>query len=84
MKDKIEWNGKGILFGSLTGFMGMMGTLFFLYALSHGKTPVVITLTALYPLIAIVLAFVFLKEAVTIKQWFGMGLAIVAMGLMAK
>lgn len=78
MGSKFEFNTKGILFAVLTGMAGSLGALFFLLALVRGRVSVVVTATALYPLITIILAVLVLKEPITIKQLFGMFLAMVA------
>lgn len=74
---------KGILFAMLTGIAGMTGTLFFFTAAQKGKISVVVSLTAIYPLITIILAALFLKEPLTIKQLSGMAMAIIAILLLA-
>lgn len=81
---KLEVHTKGIMFAVLTGIAAITGTLFFLLALSKGKASVVVTMTALYPIIVILLAFVILKEPITWKQGFGMLLAIIAIMLFSK
>lgn len=78
-----ETNPKGILFAMLTGIAGMAGTFFFFSAAQKGKISVVVCLTAIYPLITVILAVLFLKEPLTVKQFFGMVLAIGAIILLA-
>lgn len=72
---------KGITFAVLTGIAATLGTLFFLYAVSMGKASIVVTTTALYPLITILLAFLILHEPITITQGIGILLALIAMVL---
>ncbi len=78
---KLETDSKGVLFAVLAGLSGSLGGLFFLYSISKGKTSVVITMSALYPVVTIMLSFVILKEAVTLKQGIGIVLALIAMAL---
>ncbi|MDH5525041.1 MAG: EamA family transporter [Desulfobulbaceae bacterium] len=73
---------KGILFAMLTGITGMIGTLFYFYAASRGKISVVVSMSALYPVITIILAAIFLREPITIKQIFGIIFAMTAIGLL--
>ena len=73
---------KGILFAVLTGVAGMLGTLCFFAAASRGKLSVVVSMTALYPLITILLAAIFLREPVTAKQILGMVCAVAAILLL--
>ena len=81
---KPKVNTKGITFAILTGIAGSMGALFFIFAVSRGETSVVVTTTALYPLITIALAFLILKEPVTLKQGVGMIFAFAAMILLSS
>lgn len=74
----------GSVFAILTGIAFTVGSiLFFVATDQQGKISVVITLTALYPLVTIILAFIFLREAITFQQWFGMLLAVGAMFLLS-
>jgi transporter family protein len=78
---KLDVHGKGITFALLAGICGALGLILYIHALKLGKTAVVITLTALYPLVGIVLSCIFLKEPITLKQGVGMVFAIIAMVL---
>ena len=80
---KPETHPRGILFACLAGVAGLLGGLFYLFAVARGKVSVIVTLTALYPIITIALAAVFLKEPVTLKQGFGMVLAVLSIILLA-
>ena len=80
---KPEAHPMGILFGVLTGIMGVLGTLFYYGAASRGQISVVVSLTALYPVITILLALVFLQETLTLKQVVGLCCAVGAMVLLA-
>ncbi|MDY6857507.1 MAG: EamA family transporter [Thermodesulfobacteriota bacterium] len=62
---------KGVLLAIKTGILGFAGVLCFLYAASKGPISLIAILSALYPIIAIVLAMIFLNESISIKQ--GMG-----------
>jgi transporter family protein len=79
LKFRPEFDIRGLLFATLAGMAGTLGVLFFLFAVSQGKTSTVVTLTALYPLVTILLAFFILKEPITLKQGVGMMFALVAM-----
>jgi len=74
---------KGISYALLTGAAYGIGCFFYFIAASKGKIITVVTLTALYPLVTIILASVILKEAISIKQWIGIGFAIIAIVLMS-
>jgi bacterial/archaeal transporter family protein len=74
---------RGVVPAMLTGVAGYLGLFFFLYAVQAGKVAPVASLTALYPVITLVLAMVFLKEKISPIQWMGMGLAVVSVVLIA-
>ncbi len=68
---KPTFNAKGALFAALTGVVGALGTFFFFIAISKYKASVVTTVTALYPIITILLSVLVLKETLSLKQAFG-------------
>lgn len=79
-----DTNPSGILFAVLTGATGIVGTFFYYYAASRGPITLVVSITALYPIITILLAVVFLKEALTLKQIAGMFFAFLAIFLLSS
>jgi len=81
---KPEIHTKGITFAILAGIAGGLGALFFLFAVSRGKLSVVVTTSALYPLVTIILASIILKEPITLKQGIGILFALVAMILFSS
>ncbi len=81
LKFRPETHWKGALFAFLTGISGTLGVMFFFFAVNRGKASVVVTLTALYPVVTILLAFLLLEEAISLKQGVGIGFALVAMVL---
>jgi len=68
----------GATFAASSGIFGALGALCFLVALSQGKAAVVVSYTALYPLVTIVLSFVLLQEALTLTQGIGILFALLA------
>ena len=80
---KPEMHPLGILFAFLTGITGVLGTFFYYLAASRGQISIVVSLTALYPLITIMLAIVFLHETLIMKQVIGLCFAIAAIILLA-
>lgn len=75
---------KGIGLALVAGVLGTLATLLFLYAISRGKASVVVPMTALYPLVTIVLSLLILREPVTLKQGLGIGFALVALLLFSR
>jgi len=81
---QVEFHPRGVLFAVLAGVCGMIGTLFFFAAARHGKISVVVSLTALYTLVTIVLAVLLLGERLSLRQGIGMLLALIAIILMSS
>ena len=81
---KPETQPMGIMYAFLTGVTGVLGTLFYYAAASRGQLTIVVSLTALYPLVTILLAFVFLHETINLKQVIGLFFALVAIVLLSS
>jgi bacterial/archaeal transporter family protein len=81
-KIPIPMNYDGAFFGVLAGVCSSLGGLFFLQAMSRGEVAIVITFTALYPLVSTILSFIFLHETITLKQGIGIVLALFSMVLL--
>lgn len=73
-----ETHPKGILFAVFTGMAGASGTFFFYMAVQRGSVSTTVTLTALYPIITILLAYFILHEPITTRQLIGFCFAGVA------
>lgn len=80
---KPETNIQGMTVGILAGITGVLGTLFFLFAISKGTSIITVPATALYPLVSILLAFIILKEPITLKQVTGILFALIAIILLS-
>jgi transporter family protein len=66
-----------LLVGLLGGAANGLGSWALFEALERGaKASVAVPLTALYPLVTIVLARIFLAETLTFRQWIGIALAV--------
>jgi transporter family protein len=74
---------KGIFFSTMTGVAYGIGCLFYFIAADKGKITTVVTLTALYPLVTIFFAYLFLKEGIHLKQCLGIVFALIAIYLFA-
>jgi len=84
LKMQPAFNLRGMIFAILTGIAGVSGTLCFFAAASRGRISLVVSVTALYPVITIILAALFLKEPITARQLAGMASALVAILLMSS
>ncbi len=70
--------------GTLDGITNSLGAWFLYAALASGaKASIAVSLTALYPLLTVLMAVGFLGEKVKPLQWFGIVLAVVAGVLMS-
>jgi len=82
--EKSERLAAGVFWAFLTGILGGVGNIAFFEALvKGGKASVVAPVTALFPMVTVVLALVFLKERLGRVQWMGLGLAFVAIYLLS-
>lgn len=83
LKFKVQFNIPGFSYGLAIGLLGFFGAFMYLVAVSRGPLALVAPLTALYPVLAIILSFVFLHEAVSLKQGIGIALSLVAIFLIS-
>jgi transporter family protein len=70
--------------GVFAGAIMILGMLVFFVALRKGKASVIVPLTALYPVVAIVLGFLILNESVSIIQGIGIVIALTAAYLLGE
>lgn len=81
---KRERRASGIFWAFLTGILGGVGNIAFFQALvKGGKASVVAPVTALFPMITVLLALFFLRERLCRVQWVGLALAFVAIYLLS-
>lgn len=79
-KLELDLRAGGIAFAS--GVLNILGVLCYLQAISKGKIAVVSTISALYPLLVIILSWLILQESLTLKQFLGAGFGILAIILL--
>jgi len=78
-----EGRNRGIFWAFLTGILGGAGNMAYFEAMvKGGKASVVTPVTALFPMVTVLLALIFLKERLGRLQWIGLGLAFVAIYLL--
>jgi bacterial/archaeal transporter family protein len=83
-QDKREHRSMGVFWAFLTGILGGVGNNFFFQAMvAGGKASVVAPVTALFPMITVLLALTFLHERLGRRQWLGLALAFVAIYLLS-
>lgn len=82
--EKREGRSAGVFWAFLTGILGGVGNIAFFEAMvKGGDASVVAPVTALFPMVTVLLALVFLKERLGRIQWLGLGLAFVAIYLLS-
>lgn len=81
----VDIDPKGSLLAIVAGAANFLGILCYLKAVSKsGEVSMVSTITALYPIVVILLAFLLLQESLTWKQGIGVGFGLAAIALFAS
>lgn len=70
------------VYGILSGVALAVGLLFYYFALEDAKVTVIVPLTATYPVVAVLLAFVLLRERPRPLQWIGVILVVAGVALL--
>jgi transporter family protein len=83
LKFKVQFNIPGFSYGLAIGLLGFFGAFMYLLAVSKGPLALVAPITALYPMFAIIMGMVFLNEAISLRQGFGIALSMVAIYLIS-
>jgi transporter family protein len=74
----------GVFWAFLTGILGGVGNIAFFQALVNGgKASVVAPVTALFPMVTVLLALMLLKEKLGRTQWLGLALAFAAIYMLS-
>ena len=79
----IQTNPRGVAAAFADGFFGALGTLCFYFALSRGAGSLTVSITALYPIVTLILAYFFLGEVITLKQGIGILFAVLSIYLIS-
>lgn len=82
--EKTIHRGAGVFWAFLTGILGGVGNIAFFQALvKGGKASVVAPVTALFPMVTVLLALMFLREKLGRTQWLGLALAFAAIYMLS-
>ena len=82
--DKSQGRRVGVSWAFLTGILGGVGNIFFFQALvKGGKASIVAPVTALFPMVTVLLAVIVLGERMGRAQWAGLALAFIAIYLLS-
>ena len=74
---------RSIFLGMSAGLMGCAGQLLLFQCLRVGPAYIVFPFISLYPVVTVILSVIVLKEKASRRAWTGIGLAIVAIALLA-
>lgn len=81
---KTDGRAAGVGWAFLTGILGGVGNIFFFQALvKGGEASIVAPVTALFPMVTVLLAVIVLRERMGRAQWAGLALAFVAIYLLS-
>lgn len=81
---RFDWHNADYYSAVIGGFVGALGGLFFYWAISRGEASRVVTVTAMYPVVTLVLAALFLREPFTIQKTAGIAFAMLGIVLLAR
>ncbi|HRJ65519.1 MAG TPA: DMT family transporter [Alphaproteobacteria bacterium] len=83
LRGRLKWHGRTVPMAAFISAITVGAFLMYFFALKNGPVATIVTLTALYPVVVILLARVFLKEKLNRLQWLAVALAVAAAVLLA-
>lgn len=84
LEPRVEIDPKGSLLAVVAGAASYLGLLCYVKAVSKGEVSIISTITALYPIVVILVAFSVFQESLTWKQAIGIGFGLAAIALFAS
>ncbi len=81
---RIDTDFLGASYGILNGIFTGLGLLAYFAALARGKASIVSPITALFPLLTVLLAFFLLRERMNRVQMAGLGLALASIFILSR
>jgi len=79
----VRWTSVDFVYAFLSGMIMVAGTLLFYRALSIGNLTPIVLITAAYPLVTVFLAFLLLKEPLSLQKIVGAFLAVTGICLIS-
>jgi transporter family protein len=79
----LEFKTTGIALGMIAGALGVLGTVVFYLLLRVAPASAVVPLSALYPVVTVVLAYFFLQEDLSVTRVAGVACALAAIWLLS-
>jgi bacterial/archaeal transporter family protein len=83
-RQKLDPRTQGFKFATGAGVLAYAGSLTFLLAIDRASASLVVPMTAMYPVVTIILGAVFLSERLTISQKLGVVLSIAAIFFLSR
>ncbi len=80
---RLQTDWRGVALSAVTGLVGFVGALLYLRAVVSGPVSLVTTISALYPVLVIAMAYFFLGETINLRQGIGVVMAMTAIYLIA-
>lgn len=84
LEPRVDIDPKGSLLAVVAGAASYLGLLCYIKAISKGELSIISIITALYPIVVIVVAFLLFQESITWKQAIGVGFGLTAIALFAS
>ena len=81
---QVPWHPVGWSASLAAGICTALGLLCYYRALAGGAAAKVVPLTSLYPVVTVLLSYIFLKETLTLRHVAGISLAMVAVWLLSE
>ena len=83
LKPSVSVRSPGFVYSLLAGVMGAMALVAFNYSIEVGKSLIVVPVSALYPVVTIILSFLVLNEEISLLKAIGIALGLVAILLVS-
>lgn len=81
---RFSWDRPDYYFAVLAGVLGTIGALFYYQALAHGEASRVVAVTAIYPVVTVLLVYLFLREPLNAQKIIGIALAVAGVLLLSR
>ena len=83
VQPQIDFKSPGFSYSILAGLAATSAIIAFYSAMGTGKASIVVPLTALYPIVTIIISYLFLSEKISPVKGMGIILAIIAIALLS-
>lgn len=84
LRGRVMWHRRSVPIAAVLSIMTVSAFMMYFFALKNGPVATIVTLTALYPVIAVLIARVFLGEKLNRLQWAAVCSAVCAALLLAS